>query len=189
MQLSDITVNTFMRCLFKKDYTGVDDWEELYTSYIDMSGLGDTMQYSLMVTIHNLQVRLSAINAFLDLQEKFFIAFDFPFEPAFKDVERFGHRITWDPAYPQQFLDQLQRMENKEKRNVVELDEQMLELKELKETSIYKQKANNRADFIKMLNTLGKEGYRIDREKTDMETLALMIKQHSEDIDALNTNH
>lgn len=189
MQLSDITVNTFMRCLFKKDYTGVDSWEELYTSYIDMSGLGDTIQYSLMVTIHNLQVRLSAITAFLEFQKKFFIAFDFPFEQAFKDVQRFGHRVTWDPAYPKIFLEQLQKIEQKEKRNVVELDVQMKELKELKETGKYKEKVNDRADFIRMLNNLEKDGYRIGRDKTDMETLAIMIKQHSEDIQALNSNN
>jgi hypothetical protein len=39
-----------------------------------------------------------------------------------------------------------------------------------------------------MLNVLGKEGYKIDKDKTDMEELALMIKQHSDDIAALNQN-
>jgi hypothetical protein len=39
-----------------------------------------------------------------------------------------------------------------------------------------------------MLNTLGKEGYKIDRDKTDMEELSLMIKQHSEDVELITSN-
>jgi len=188
MQLSDITVRIFMRCLFNKDYEGVDNWEELYTAYIDLSGMGESRHLQLMVTIHNLQVRLSFIQGWLEFQKTWTKQFKEPFIEGFKDMEKFNHRVTWDPGKPLDFIEQLKRIEAKEKRNVAELDLQMKELDELMKTKKHKEKATDRADFIRMLNTLGKEGYKIDRDKTDMEELSLMIKQHSEEVELITSN-
>ena len=33
-----------------------------------------------------------------------------------------------------------------------------------------------RIDFVRQMNNLNKEGYKIDKDKTDMEEFALMIK-------------
>lgn len=188
MTLSDITVRVFMRCLFNKDYEGVDDWERLYTEYIDLSGMGETRQLELVVAIHNLQTRISFISGFIEFQKTWLLQFGEPFEQGFEDVRKFGYKLHWEAGYPTQFVDQLQKMETKEKRNIAQLDAEMKELDEFTKTGKHKQKASDRADFVRMLNTLGKEGYKIDRDKTDMEELSLMIRQHSEDIEALNQN-
>jgi hypothetical protein len=181
--LSDLTVKRFMAAMFNGDYTAIPNWDELFTAYIDLSGTSNAQQYQIMVKVHNLQTRLSAIESFINFQKAFFLEFDQPFEPALGDVRRFGHTINWNPSDPEQFLAQLQRMNTKERRNVAELDSAMKELSAIQKTGTVKVTANSRQDFIKQLNALNKAGYTIDRETTDMETLALMIKDYYDEIE------
>lgn len=184
MQLSDITVRVFMRCLFNKDYSGVDNWEELYTEYIDLSGLGKDGQLGLHVAIHNLNIRLFRITAFLELQNKVFNLIGMPQLEKINDMAEYGHRLTWNPEEPEMFLPQLIRIEQKEKRNYVEKLNLEKELDEMvKAESPGTTSARN--SFVIMLNVLGKEGYKIDKDKTDMLELALMIKQHGDEMAAL----
>src|SRR6185312_13029633 len=189
MQLSDITVRTFMKCLFNKDFEGVgeENWERLYTEYIDLSGMGEEGQLGLYVGIHNLTVRLKFITDYLEFQSKVFHLVGMPHLEKLPYIHKFGHRPKWNPQEPEKFLIELQKIETKEKRNYVEL--KMLE-KELEDMQkIQKpQTVNARNSFVVMLNVLNKDGYKIDRDKTDMEELALMIKQHGEDIKAINQN-
>jgi len=93
MTLSDITVKTFMRCLFNKDYEGVDNWEELYTSYIDLSGLGERGNLPLYVAIHNLDVRLKHITGFLEFQSQVFLLTKSPHMDTINGLKRYGHII------------------------------------------------------------------------------------------------
>ena len=187
MQLSDITVRVFMQCLFNKNYEGVgEEWADIYTQYIDKSGLGETRQLELVISIHNLQTRLSFITGWLEFQKNWVIQFGEPFIKGFDDIKQFGHRLIWEAGYPMQFLERLKLIESKEKRNYVEMEIQMRELETLVKTGKYKEKINERDEFVRMLNVLGKDGYKIDRDKTDMEELALMVRAHGEDIEALN---
>lgn len=181
LELCDINVRTFMRCL-RKDYTGVSNWQELYTKYIDLSGIGDTRQYGLMVAIHNLNVRLTHITAFLEHQIKFFNLAGFPFEKAFDDVKKYGHRVNWNPAEPAEFLNQLKRIETKEKRNYAEREKLMQEFKEFQGSGKYQEKDTDCNDFIRMLNGLNKHGYRVDKDTTFMDELSLMIKEYNEEL-------
>jgi hypothetical protein len=184
MQLSDITVRVFMRCLFNKDFSGVDNWEELYTEYIDLSGLGEQGNLPLLVAIHNLNVRLKFITGFLEFQTKVFEVARVPHLAYLDDVNKYGHKIIWDPEQPEEFLPQLIRIEQKEKRNYVELKNLEKERDEMKEAE-KPETTSARNSFVIMLNVLGKEGYKIDKDKTDMVELALMIKQHGEDVQAV----
>ena len=185
MELQDITVRTFMKCLFSKDYTGVDNWEELYTKYIDLSGLGESGQLGIHVAIHNLNIRLFRITHFLEFQSKTFDLIKMPYMPHLNDMAEYGYKLTWNPDEPEMFLPQLIRMEQKEKRNYVEIKELEKELEDMKQAE-KPGTVSARNSFVIMLNVLGKEGYKIDKDKTDMEELALMIKQHGDDVAALN---
>lgn len=187
LQLSDINVRTFMRCLFNKDYTDVPNWEELYTQYVDLSGIGNTRQYELMVAIHNINVRLTHITSFLELQMNCYKQLNMPFVAAFADMKKYGHRVTWNPLNPTDFLDQLKRIETKEKRNYAERETLLVQLKEFQTTGIHKEKDTDRNDFVKMLNALNKKGYRIDKDDTDMHELCLMIKEMNEEAEASQT--
>jgi len=185
MQLSDITVRVFMRCLFNKDYSGVENWEELYTSYIDLSGLGESGQLGLYVAIHNLNVRLFRITAFLEFHAKVFDLVGMADLDRLDMIKDYGYRLKWNPLQPEEFLPQLIRIEQKEKRQYVELKTLEKELEEMRQAE-KPGTVSARNSFVIMLNMLGKEGYKIDKDSTDMEELALMIKQHGEDIAALN---
>jgi len=185
MQLSDITVRVFMRCLFNKDYSGVENWEELYTSYIDLSGLGESGQLGLYVAIHNLNVRLFRVTAFLEFQSKVFDLIGMPQLEKLDDMKEYGHKLNWNPLQPEEFLPQLIRIEQKEKRNYVQLKNLEKELEEMRQAE-KPGTVSARNSFVIMLNMLGKEGYKIDKDSTDMEELSLMIKQHGDDVAALN---
>ena len=188
MELQDITVRTFMKCLFSKDYTDVGDFNDfdiLYTKYIDLSGLGEQGNLPLCVAIHNLNVRLKFISGYLEFQTKVFNLIKMPHIPHLDDINKYGHKINWNPDEPEMFLPQLIRIEQKEKRNYVELKSLEKELEEIKEAE-KPETVSARNSFVIMLNALSKDGYRIDKDNTDMEELSLMIKQHNEDVKALN---
>lgn len=187
MTLDQISVRVFMRCLFNKDYTDVPNWEDVYTSYIDYSGIGETKQYHLMRAIHNINVRLSDITAFLELQKGFYLQVGFPFEHAFQDMNKYGYRLNWNANNPQDFINQLQKIETKEKRNIAELDKFNKELIGLQKNG-GKEDEYSRTDFVKMINGLRKAGYKIDKDKTDMEEFSLMIKETSEEYQRLQQN-
>lgn len=174
-----------MAAMFNQQYEGVGgiaNWEIVFTEYIDLSGIGETTQFELLTNIHNVQLRIAKITGLIELEKKFFMAFDEPFIPAFDDFRKLGHRLSWDVGNPEQFIQQLERVESNEKQYRAELDEYMQELKEL-QTQGVKVDSNSRQSFVKTLNRLGKHGYKIDKDTTDMEELSLMIKEYQEEID------
>jgi hypothetical protein len=186
--LSSITIARFMRALFHGEKDDLPNWDELYTQYIDMSGMGKSRQYSLMVQVHNLTTRLRTIAAFISLQDGYMAEFGEPMQSynspsgpvnVFDDVRKYGHRLTW-PATD--WHEQLKRMDLKERRNVAELDKADAELKEIEATGRVKESSSTRADFIRMLTMLNKDGYTINKEADDMETLCIMIDTHNEDV-------
>lgn len=169
-----------MACLFDKDETGLEggDWEKLFTEYVDISGIGETIEFDLLLSIHNIQVRMTFIASMVELQKRFFKEFNMPFLKAFEDFKKYGHRISWDASDPGKFITELQRIEVRERRFQSELDVKVKELKKLKKDGV-QPNTDGRKDFVRQLNNLGKVGYKIDRDKTDMEELALMIKDQN----------
>ena len=64
LKCCDINIRTFMAAMFNQQYDGVggaDNWEIVYTEYIDLSGIGETQQYHLLCNIHNTQKRITAV--------------------------------------------------------------------------------------------------------------------------------
>lgn len=184
MKLCDISIREFMRCMFEYNYGfigGVENWDPLYTSYIDLSGIGRTKEYEIIANIHNTHERLIAVTALLELNLKFFIEFSLPFVNSFEDFKKYGHRLVWDENNPQKFVKQLEGIEIKEKTYKSRLDQYIYELKQL-QTEGVKLDGNGRKEFVLMMNKIMKDGYKIDKQTTDMESYSLMIFEYTENI-------
>lgn len=179
----DCSIKIFMECLFhgRRELLNGGNFEEIFTEYVDLSGIGETQEYNLMNGIHNIQTRMVFIESMIEFHKRFLKEFNMPYVDGFKDLRKYGHRLTWDPEHPQIFVQQLQMMEIKEKKNQAELDKMIKELNALKKDGVKPDK-NGRVNFVRQLNNLGKAGYDINRETTDMEALALMIKDHGEEV-------
>ena len=175
MTLADINIRTFMRCLFNKDFTGVDNWDNLYAAYIDQSGICNNRFLELNVAVHNLEARLMHITGWLEMQSMVFNKTGKPYEAAFEDIHKYGHRPTVDG-----FAEQLVRIEGKEKKNISQLKKARKELDALQKIA-QPETVNARNSFLTMLNVLSKgQGYNINKDTTDMEELCVMIKDHNE---------
>lgn len=174
---SECSVRIFMMCMYDHDYSQLEggDFEKIFTEYIDLSGIGETKELELMVAIHNIQTRITYIDAQVNIQKNFLHNFGMPFVNAFDDFRKYNHRLSWDPENPDQFVTQLQRVVVIEKKFHAELDTKVAELKKLKNDGV-QPNSNGRRDFVRRLNNLGKEGYQIDKDKTNMEEVALMIR-------------
>lgn len=186
--LADITVKRFMEAMYEGKKEGIDNWEELFTLYVDTSGIGNMRQLALLTTIHNLEIRLFIIDTFISLQTEAFNTFGEPYEPAFIIVKKYGHRILWNAAEPDQFEIRLNQIAAKEKRKVSELNKVRKEFDDLQKTGIVKEDKDSRKDFIRLLNRIS-EKVKVDRERDDMETISLMIKDYLEEIEAINQKH
>jgi len=184
---SECSVKIFIDCLFNGDRSALNggDFDKIFTEYVDLSGVGETREYDLLTSIHNVQCRITFIDTMVKVQKEFFMNFEIPFVNAFDDFRKYGHRLSWNPEKPADFITQLQRVDVIERKSIAELDAYIKELKSLKKDGVVPDK-NGRKDFIRQLNTLNKAGYKIDREKTDMEELALMIRDHNDYIRELS---
>lgn len=184
LKCCDINIRTFMLAMFNQQYDGVggaENWETVYTEYIDLSGIGETQEYALLVNIHNTQKRIAAVQGYINVEKEWFAVHNEPFEPALADLKKYGHRLSFDKTNPPQFLKQLEMCEIKEKTQVAELAEMLKEYDDLKSNGP-KVTTDSRSDFIKQMNRLGKEGYKIDKDKTDMEEYCLMIHEYSDEL-------
>lgn len=180
---SECSIRIFMRCLFNQDYEGVENFESIYTEYIDLSGIGLTQEFNLLLNIHNIQTRLNAVENHVRIHRAYFAAAGVPWEENFKDLAKYGHHLTAQGD----FLRQLDMIAIREKRFVAEMnrDEKTLEVLQKKQHTVNTHDA--RKDFVKYKNGLGKAGYQIDKDKTDMEEYSLMIKENTDEIMQLNS--
>jgi hypothetical protein len=180
LTLADVSVRIFMRCLFNNDTTGVPNWDEIYTSYIDVSGLSQEGHLGVLVGIHNTECRLQFITSWLETQYKIFNLTGQIYTPALDDIKPYGHRITADP---QTFISQLQKIEAKEKKHISQLRRLQKELSALENIKQHNT-VDARNSFVIMLSVLRKSYGPIDRDTTNMEDLAIMIKEHNREVQA-----
>ena len=139
-----------MECLFNKNFGDIENWDQIYTSYIDLSGLGEQGQLATHVAIHNLNIRLKHISDFLEFQTKVYKLIKMPHIPTINDMRPYGHRLTWDPQNDT-FIDQLNMIEAKEKRNYVEMKKLQKELKQMQDAMV-PTTISARNSFVLMLN-------------------------------------
>ncbi|MES2004342.1 MAG: hypothetical protein V4450_07460 [Bacteroidota bacterium] len=195
-EASECTVRVFMRCAFGNDLKGLiisgkpspEDlakaWKAIYTEYVDLSGMVQTMEFDLMKSIFYLDCRVKRIQLLLMIQRESIDKLGMPCIGAFPMLKSFGHRLSWDASHPdaEGFKRKLLDIESREKKYDIELGGKMKELFELK-----RKRANNelpemqkRKEFIRTLNNLEKSGYRIDRDKSTVEDMAIMIHDYND---------
>lgn len=180
------TVRQLRDALFDNDRSVMSEeqFNIVYSEYVDTSGLYDAEEFSKVSYIHYLSNRINSIKLAIKLQRDFFNNFDIPFVNELKFFKKFGHNVYWDAKNPQKFLDQLKMIEKREERYNDELENKIDELvkSRLKKSKKEVTEKQSRESFIRNFNSLGKAGYIIDKDKTTVEEYALMIKQQTEEI-------
>ena len=150
------------------------NWEKIYLEYIDVSGIGVTEEFSTLIAIHNLQTRLNSIPRYVQVQVACWYNFQKLHPTATIKLAKYGYKMPeGDP------LSYLTQIESKEKRFMHLLKEKEQQLLKIRE-KVKNQSKSDRIDFIRMLNHLGVK-YRIDRDKTTVEELAIMVKDANDE--------
>lgn len=171
---SECTVRVFMACLFdgKLELLQGGDFSKIHTEFMDISKMGDTKELELLTAIHNTHTRILFIEAMLSFHRLFFKEMGVPYVNGFASLK--PHRLKWDEKNPGSFLEQLNAIETIEKKHVAELDKYEKELSAIKKEG-FNPYQDGREAFVRQLSNLGRYGYKIDRDTTDMEELGIMI--------------
>jgi len=179
--LEQIFIPKFKQCLFDKNYGDVDNWEELYTSYIDVSGLGKTGQLGLLTALHNLDVRINFMENWVKMQRMILSVTNEPYYPAFTDLEKakYGHRVEW--INKDQFSVLLDKIEAKEQRIYSEHKMLSKELASMKQAE-KPETVDARNSFFTLMNAVEKNrgGAALDEEKINMYRYAVMVNDYLE---------
>lgn len=187
------TIQEFMQAWFNKDYSKInaEDFSILHSEYLDISGLYLSEDFEKIAYINNLSSRLNYVKLFVSLQRDFMQEFRSPFIRDFEHLkEKYGYVLKWNEDL-EDFEEQLQRVEMREIKFGNILNQKIDELSKLRKSNVDDEEAKNvslkdtRYSFIRMINSLGKIGFKIDKFTTTVEELALMIKQQFEEIEQL----
>lgn len=185
MAFENYTVRQYINARFAGDRTVMSDEEYniVHTEFIDAAGLYETEEFGDVSYIYFLNNRINTINIGIRLHREFLVDFKFPYIEQLNRFEKYGHRLYWNNN-EEDFLKQLDRIENREKKYVSQLENCIKLLKDKRQKKINKEtvsKKDFRGDFIMMLNSLGKNGYKIDKDKETVEDIAYMVKQQTEE--------
>lgn len=165
-------------------------FEYIYAQYVDISGLYRSQEFEILAYIDSLDKRIWTMKRFVELQRTFMSHFDMPFLPGFAIAEKYGHRLVWNPEYPDLFKKQLDAIPTKESRYSIKVNEKVKELVELRKKSITKEHSilESRKEFISMLNRLQQHKFVINKSETTVEELGLMIKDYRDQIQTEKMN-
>lgn len=185
MKCEKVTIEVFMSCWFNQDYEilSKDDFDVVFAEYIDLAGLYQSKEFELVTYINYLKNRIFVLKTIVASQEMYFDVFKTPYMIGIELIkEQFGLVYEWDED-ERTFRSFLRKLENNARSKSTELKRKEFELDKLKEEKDKGDvsKVQSRHEFIKMLNGFSKTGYKIDRDKTTVEELALMIKQVQEE--------
>ena len=184
MEFDNYTVRQFMNAWFKQIYSlpkGIpkDDFQTVYNEYVDATRSFDTEQFEKVTYVHFLNARLNTMRLSIRLQREFIAEFCVPFVTQFEFLyDEYGHNLVWNDDI-EDFLKQLERVENEEKLYVAELESAVVDLKKFKKED-KPAIETTRESFVRMVNTLGKIGYKIEMDKTTVEELSFMINSENE---------
>ncbi len=185
----NVTIKKFMKSWFNEDYSELskEDFDTCYSEYIDAAGLFATEEFDIIANINYLNNRVNTVQMFVSLQKQYLEQFDEPYINALSFLRKFGYKLEWK-GNNEEFINKLDKVLLMDSKYQVQLDTKMKQLFEYRkkkqggeETTI----KQTRESFIRMLNGLGKIGYKIDKNETTVEELALMLKQQSEESEAL----
>jgi len=190
MTYEDVTINQYINAKWKGDTTHLsfEELSEIESEYIDTAGLFESEEFHKVAYIHYLNNRKNSISLSIRLQEEFIKEFNIPYIPELKFFKKFGHIVKWNEGDIEGFIEQLRKVEYKEKKYISQLETSIKELTDLrkKRNSGEKPKEQTRGKFISTLISLGKIGYDINRNETTMEELAYMIKNQSDEAARIN---
>lgn len=175
LSFSTCTINEMIGFMF--DGKTHPNWDEIYLEYIDTSGIAITQEYELLLGIHNLQTRLNAVPEYVKVQTVCWYNFRRLHPVATERLARYGYKMpkTGDP------IPVLARIESKEKRFHHDIKVKEAQLEKLRSSQkTGKEGKESRREFIRLLNHLGTK-YRVDRDKTTCEELALMVKDMNDE--------
>lgn len=196
MAFENYNINQFMDAWFKKKYDELskEEFDIVYAEYQDGSGLYMTEDFERITLINHLKARINYIKLFVKLQRDFIIDFGIPFTKNFETIkDKYGYILKWNGDLTD-FERQLKKIELRQGKHITFFEEKVKEFNESRmnkkddteeenEDSLKK----SRVKFIRMLNSLGKIGYKFDNKETSVEVLSLMIKQQLEESEELNS--
>ena len=191
---SECTINQFMKCKFDNNFSVltlsgnpsekelINAFENIQNEYIDLCGI-HVPEIELLKSIKALECRIQSMHLYLKVSKD---ACDQLVEPfifevlndAIPCINNNGYRLTW--TNKEDFKKQLNKIELKEKRYIAEHDRKNKELELYRENHPNNIESNSRTEFIRLLNELQKIGYKIDREKTFMEELGIMVNDYNQ---------
>lgn len=195
MHCEDYFVGQFKQAWFKKDRSVISEeiFPILQAEYLDISGLFLSDDFEKQAQIYNIDRKLSYVKTFIRLQRDYIEVFKMPFQRDFHILKnKYGYVLKWKGDL-EDFKSQLLNIERREIKNTSYLDMKIQELKELRAKQGRKTEVtdddllNSRHSFLRMQNSLGKVGYKIDDNSTTVESFALMIKQQLEDQDEIRS--
>lgn len=184
MAYENYTIREFMNAMFKDDRSVMDEdtLQLVNTEYIDTAGLYETEEFHEVTYIHYLNGKINSVKIAIRLQREFLEEFGVPYYKDFKIFIKNGYVVKWNNN-KEDFLKTLLRIEAKETKYLSELENCIKKLTEKRAKKI-KQETTvkiERGSFIRTLNSLGKVGYKIDKDKETVEDLSYMIKQQIEE--------
>jgi len=185
-----VTIRQFTKAWFFEEYDELsqDDFDVCYSEYIDETGLYVTEEFDVIAGIHYLNNRINTIKTWVSLQKQYVSIFGRPFEDSL--VEKYGFHIKWNGNI-EDYEKQLDRMTMMDTKFHVELNNKYKKLEEIRSKRDQKEmtKKDSRVQFIRMLNSLGKIGYNLDKDQTTVEELALMLKQQYEELQQFESKY
>lgn len=179
------SIKQYLDARFKKDYSVIskEDLKLISDEYVDTARLYNQEYLEKISYIYFINSRLNSIEFAIEIQTKFLNDFGKPFEEGFNIFKKYSHKLIWNGS-KDDFLNQLKKVSKKESRNRTILVSKVKELEELKKKDLKIEEESEddaRKSFIRTLNSLGKIGYRIDKNETTLEELSLMILQQKEE--------
>lgn len=99
--LDEVPLRNAMRGIFNRDYGDIENFEDLYTEYIDRSGMGKDGQLGIRVNIHNLECRGRFMTGWLQIQMDV-LTYNVnrndpePHITSMNDANMYGHFPKWE---------------------------------------------------------------------------------------------
>jgi hypothetical protein len=183
MAFERYTISDFISAKFNNDYSVMseEDMNEAYTEYIDLAGLYETNEFNKVSYIHFLNNRINTIKISIDLQKRFIKDFGVPYLPELVLFKKLGHSLKWNNDVDK-FIKSLDNVQLRENKYISELE---IAIEELVDIRTKRNKKDNnvltRNGFIGIYISLGKLGYRISKNETTLEEMAIMIRKQIEE--------
>lgn len=183
MTAADCTLRQFKKAWFDGDRSDIDDetFQNIHLEYIDISGLTRTRELELNSQLYALQNRVERVKWLLYGLRLSVAEIGRPFDLAINDLKKLGHKIYWD-SDPAQFEKLLQKIEGKEARYIMQLQEKEKELIDFMkaQTKGDASMIQTRQQFIKNEIELRRRGHYIKENETTVEEFALIMKTENE---------